>query len=733
MIDLGHLADPTDPDLLTLRSTMRRRSHTNRWQQRATMALLAAVPGICTAQEGEARAMTELEAVTVTGTRERAYRAVVAPTANKSDTALKETPFSIQTVTRELIEDRGVFTLGEAIRTVPGVTAQVGWGGSNDRFRLRGFATSANLKNGFRRSVFAALDEMANIEQIEVLKGPASALYGRFEPGGVVNIVTRKPLDKPQHSVELTGGSHDFRRATVDSTGPISDTLSYRITGSWQDNRSFRDFVDAQTLFVSPVLQWKLAPQTRLTAEFEFGRRRGAFDRGFGNSPLFLNVPIHYNYGERDALLDNDSALGSLVLDHRFDNGWMLHAGAMRSYARTDAVWYPYGFPAISGADGPDPQVNRRKQRNIDRQTDTTLMAEASRRFDTGGIGHRVLIGADYNWDEWDFSAQANLGPGGFPVNLPIDLHHPVHGASAGALLPYDGSRYASRNLGLYAQDELQFGPHWRLLLGLRYDRARTSARAQYLQAAGTLIRHDDALSPRVGLTWTPAEPVSLYASWARSFLTEPSGGMLRAGTLPAPSRGKQTEVGAKFSLLDGRLEPTVALFDIRRSNGVVSDPDDFNYVIQVGEQRSRGWEIDVPFSITPRWRVLASYTQYKAEIAADSNPALVGKLLANAPRRTASIWTTYDFAGAASGLSVGIGATYVGERQANTENTFALPSYTRWDANIAYRFGKARRYKVQLTVQNLGDRRYYDSGGAFVPTYPGAPRTVFASFGATL
>lgn len=705
-----------------------------RWRLRAPLMLAAGLPLAAVAEDIAGDRAHELEAMTVMGTRERAYRAVVAPTANKSDALVKETPFSIQTVTRELIEDRGVTTFGEAVRTVPGLTPQVGWGGSNDRFRLRGFATSANLKNGFRRSVFAPVDELVNIEQIEVLKGPASALYGRFEPGGVVNLVTRKPLDDAQTRFDLTAGSDDFHRATFDSTGPLSDSVSYRLTGSWQDSRSFRDFVDAETRFISPVVRWAPSPRTTLTAELELGRRTSAFDRGFGNSPLFLEVPIHVNYAEPDASLENESALASLVLDHGFENGWELRTGLQASWARTDALWYPYGFIPISGADTDDPQVNRRRQRSIDEQTDASAMAEVSRRFDTGTVGHRVLLGVDANRDDWDYEAHAHLDEHGFPVNLPIGLHDPVHGVDTGGpLLPYDASRFKSHNLGLYLQDELQLGNRWRLLLGARYDRSRSSGRADFLPVDERLTRTDEAFSPRIGLTWTPSDELSLYASWARSFLTEPFNGMLRGGALPSPSRGQQSEVGAKFSLLDGRLEPTLALFDIRRRNGVVSDPDDVNYVIQVGEQRSRGWELDVPFSITPQWRLLASYSQLKAEITEDSDPALVGNLVANAPRSTASFWSTYDVGGWASGLSVGLGAIYVGAREANTANSFELPSYVRWDANAIYRFGEGQRYRVQLMVQNLGDRRYYDSGGAFVPTYPGAPRSVFATFGVSL
>lgn len=683
----------------------------------------------------EGMSAQELGTVTVIGTRERAYRSVVAPTANKSDTLVKETPFSIQTVTRELMEDRGVTSFGEAVRTVPGVTPQIGWGGSNDRFRLRGFATSANLKNGFRRSVFAPVDELVNIEQIEVLKGPASALYGRFEPGGVVNLVTKKPLDKPRTQFDVTAGSYDFYRVAVDTTGQVNDVLSYRLTGSWQDNNSFRDLVDARTQFISPVFQWKLSSKTTLTAEMEFGRKKSAFDRGFGSSPLFLNVPIHNNYAERDARLTNDSQLGSLVLEHALENGWELRAGMQASLAKTDATWYPYGFLApLSNADSPNPTVNRHKQRSIDEQKDINAMAEVSRRFEAGGFRHRVLIGTDASRDRWDFDATANIGPFGFPTNLPIDLYDPVHGKTvAGPLLPYDASRYTGRSIGIYAQDEIEFSRQWRLLLGLRHDRARGTAKADYLPTEDTLKRDDSANSPRVGLTFTPSDAVSLYASWAKSFLIEPSTGMLKSGGLPAPSEGKQVEVGAKFSLLEGRLEPTLALFDIRRTNGVVSDPDDFNYVIQVGEQRSRGWEVDVPFMVTPQWRLLASYSQLKAEITEDTNTSLLGNLVANAPRRTGSVWSTYDLGGKHAGLSLGLGAIYVGERQANTANTFQLPSYTRWDANATYRFGKAQSYKLQLAIQNLGDKRYYDSGGSFVPTYPGAPRTFLVTFGMAL
>lgn len=669
---------------------------------------------------------TDLDRIQVIGTRERGYRPTVATTANKTETPIKETPFSIQVVTRELIEDRGVTTFGEAVRTVPGLTPQVGWGGTNDRFRLRGFATPSNLKNGFRRNAFIPADELANVEQIEVLKGPASALYGRFEPGGVVNIVTKKPLPTQQNRIDLSHGRYGFARATLDSTGPLGENLGYRINAAYQDADSFRDRVYGRTEFVSPVLAWQIDDRSSLTVELEHLRKVSAFDRGFGNSVRFLEVPISTNYAGSDTRSTNTSRLGSLVYDHVLGNDWRLRLGASASEGETSAFWWAYAFPPIAfgtGA-GPDPIVNRRAQFNYDRQRDRTLQAELDGVWNTGAVSHRLLFGIESSRDRWDFTGLA--GP-----NRPTRLFAPEFGVDPGELLP-SPSVGDSRNdaTALYVQDEMTLGEQWRLLLGARHDRADVDATSGFFppDVVQPIERRFSATSPRVGLTWTPMEAVSLYASWSRGFQNQIDSGVLRDGSVPDPAIGEQHEVGAKFRLLDGRFTPTVAWFDISRRDGVVSDPDDFNFLIQIGEQRGRGWEFDLPLVINEQWRVLASYTRLDASIV--DEPGLSGNRLANAPQDNGSVWTTYDFAGTLRGFSVGAGAHYVGEREANNSNTFELPGYTRFDANLAYRFGANDRWRAQLNVQNLTDERYYDSGGSFVPMFPGAPRTWTATLG---
>lgn len=672
----------------------------------------------------------ELDATEVVGTREKGYRATVAPTANKSDTPVQQTPFSIQTVTRELIEDRGVTTFGEAIRTVPGITNQVGFGGMNDRFRLRGFSTEANLKNGVRRANSVAIDDLINIEQIEVLKGPSSALYGRFEPGGVVNLVTKKPLMEQRTHVDFTAGRYDFQRSTMDTSGPLGDNLGYRLTAAWQDNGSFRDFVDNESQFISPVLTWELAPQTALTFEFEYARKVADMDRGYGNNLLYLSAPIERNFAEPHTRASAISKLASVTLDHALDDNWDLRAVLQVSDARRDAYWYSYGF--LNGGIGGTPEaptVSRRPQLNHDRQIDATGLAEVSRRFSTGAIGHRILLGIEYSRDWWDYDSAV----GSTSI---IDFNSPIYGTPPSTLTTAGEGRFINDSWALYAQDELTFGDEerWRLLLGGRFDRIEASAIDDFYGLEEPSEKSFSAFSPRVGLTWTPIDPLSLYASWSRSMHSELNNGILQGGELPSPVKGEQYEVGAKLSLLGGRLTPTLAYFDIRRKDGLVSDPNDptFTYSIQVGEQRSKGWEIDLPFMITPNWRLLASYTHINATISDDTDAGLQGNRLANAPQTNASLWTSYDLAGIAQGLSVGVGANYVGEREANNSNTFTLPSYTRWDANLIYRFGQGQRYRAQLNAQNLFNERYYDSGGSFVPTYPGAPRTVLLTLGAT-
>lgn len=660
--------------------------------------------------------------ILVLGTREQGYRATVAPQTNKSDTPIKETPFSVQVVTRELIRDRGITTIGEALRYVPGFSPQVGFGASNDRFYIRGFITPYNLKNGLRRSAYAPDEQLQNIEQVEVLKGPASALYGRFEPGGVVNFVTKKPLDRSFAEVGALHGQFDHLRLTADVSTPITDTLGFRINLSYDDRDGFRDFVFARDRFVAPVLQWRPSDATTVTVEGEYARKTGYFDRGFANDPLFLQAPRERQFGEPDARYVNDGGIASLSVDHRFSDTISGRAAVGYSDFTKDSYYYPFGFPPIGRADPARPQVNRRVARAFDNQRDLTAQGEVYARFSTGAVEHKALVGVEYGYDRWRFDVRNSP----FGVNLPIDFFRPTYGQRADAtVLTADGA-WNSESVAIYAQDELRLGT-FRLLTGGRYD-WNTLANRDFIAGSGAEATRRGAFSPRAGLTWTPADAISVYASWSRSFRAQVDVGRLRGGELPRPLIGESLEAGIKTSLRGGRLTPTLALFDIERRDVAVSDPEDFDLVLQIGRSRSRGVELEVPAVITPRWRIIANYTYLDATVREDSFVA-AGARLVNAPEHSASLWTTFDLAGRLRGTSIGVGAQHIGRRAGNTDNSIVLPAYTRIDANLAHDFNASfGSMRAQLNVLNLFDTFYYDSGGAFIPLYPGAPRAVTAS-----
>lgn len=655
--------------------------------------------------------------VVVTAARELGYRPTVAPATTKSDTPLKETPVSIQVVTRDLIEDRGVQNYGEAVRTVPGISPHIGFGGINFRYTIRGFTAQSNLKNGYRRATFLPIEEIANIEQIEVLKGPASSLYGRFEVGGAVNVVTKRPQWSSAHAVDVSVGRYDFVRTTVDSTGPLGNRFAYRVNAAFEDTDSFRDFVNATTKFVAPAFAYRISDDTHLLIEFEYLDRNGSFDRGFGNNPIFFQAPISRNFGEADTTGDNISTSTVVELNHRINGAWRTRIGVGYSHSTQESFGYNFGFPPVSGATTNMPTVNRRPFYSKETDRTTTALAELYGRLELGGMEHKLLGGVEGSQET------AAVDSGRLP-NLPIDFLNPVYGnlsTAAFSLLPSDTG---DQSLAVFVQDEIRLADTWRLTVGARYDRVETDFFDSEFIGPDRFSRTVSAVSPRAAVSWLPVPQATVYAHYAQSFKTEQNV-LLAPGIVPEPSRGQETEVGVKLSLLQNRLTPTLAGFDIRRKNGVVPDPDDpsFRFSLQIGEQRSTGWEVDLPVVLTPQWRLIGSYAHINARVT-EGTTVPAGRRLVNAPEDTASTWTTYDWRLGTHTLGFGLGAVHVGDRFGNTANTLVLPAYTRYDTNVSWRTRLAGRdVKLQLNVLNLSDEVYYENGG-FTPIYPQAPRT---------
>ncbi|GAB5520881.1 MAG: TonB-dependent siderophore receptor [Rhodothermales bacterium] len=662
-----------------------------------------------------------IDGVTVTGAREQGYRAATALQVNRSSAPLKETPFSVQVVTADLIDDRGVTQFGEALRYVPGLTPRVGFSANNDRYNIRGFSTSYTYRNGFRRSGYSVGDQVANIQQVEILKGATSSLYGQAEPGGVVNVVTKQPEAEAFASVVASVGSFSSYRVSADANVPLSPTLGVRLNASYDDRDGYRDLTFAQDWFVAPVIAWQPSSRTRFVIEGEYGQLTSFPDRGFGSDTRFLAAPRERQFAGSDGELTRDGGLITAMLTHDIGEAITLRAAGSYSEFTIEALYYGYGFPAL-GEGTTNPDVTVRPTDSFDNQNNFVLQAEALGRFATGPARHTALVGVERGEDKWSYVF--DIAPG---VVVPFD--NPVVPVPAqGPFDPFFEGRTNATTTAVYAQNETVLGP-LRLLVGARYDQSYLLNRF-----FGDNEKEEGQLSPRAGLTWTPLPEVSLYANASRSFV--PQAFPLKDGGISDAVRGRGLEAGGKFSLLGGRLAPTVAVFDITRFNVAQVDPDDptFSQYILIGESRSRGVELDAPLAITPRWRAVATYAYLDAEITEDTNLE-PGTPLINAPDHSAGLWTSYDLTGVLDGLTLGSGILHIGERAATSSGTLLIPAYTRLDASVVYtRSASFGTVRAQLSATNLADEFFYESGGGnFLPLHPAAPRAFRFLLGVTL
>jgi iron complex outermembrane receptor protein len=653
------------------------------------------------------------EAVVVEGAAP-GYRAVLGSTALKlPNVPARDVPFTVDAVPSRVLEDQHVTAINDALRNVGSVGQQVGFGGMNGRQTIRGFVPQAQLKNGFRQNVFTPLTDMANVEQVEVLKGPASALYGSFEPGGIVNLVTKRPLEQPHYAVDLSGGSFQTYRTTADLGGPIAggDKVLYRLNAAYTTGDSHRDFITRKAAFIAPVIELRLSASTTVLAEVEYLNHSGGFDRGFGNNAIVLTLPRQRNLGEPSDRADADTTVGRVLVTHHLTDKWALRTALMASRANADETFFSTGTPLVSGSN-----YNRRAAAEGDRQTDIGLQAELFGAVTTGRVEHRLLAGTDYADDDWTFSIARG-------ASSAINMFAPSYGAATGTFIPSSVGEYRNQSFGLYGQDLIALGSKWKALVGARLATVASQAdiTLDTLLGAYSVDRRVTNLAPRGGLTFQPLPELSLYASVARSFRAIVDSRIVGGG-LPDPSLGTQVEGGVKADLLGGQLSTTASVFTLKREKTLVANPDDpFGPSLQTGEQTVNGFELEATLQPIHGWNTIASFSRLDASVTRDTTIRL-GTRLVNVPTHSGSVWSTYTVPrGAARGAGGGIGLFHVGDRAANATDTFDLPAYTRWDATLFY---APARWRIAANFYNLSDTLYWESGGGFVVAYPGPPRS---------
>lgn len=632
-------------------------------------------------------------------------------TGTRTGTPSFEAPVSQEAVGRALIADRGLVTLTDALRQVSGVQPVGGIGGFNTRFRLRGFLSTNNLRNGFRQQLGFPVTEVQNIERVEVLKGPASSLYGRFEPGGAVNIVTKRPLATNRATADLTADDYGLVRGTADVNLVDGDSFGLRLNGVWENGETFRDFVANEGRFGAAAMSAKLGPDTRLFVEGEFARRDGVFDRGFVSNALTLRLPPERFLGDPADRFDNTTAAASATLEHDFSADWRLRLGGSFSRGESNGDYYfpqaAGGAPLVSAAG----VLNRRLQTTFDLQRDRTVQAELIGKVSTGALRHTLLAVVDWNEDSGLSTIRRAT------VNSGLNIFNPVYGgprAAPTALIVDTAVR--NRSVGGIAQVETAWAPWLRTLAGVRVE--RVTSRLQDFAARTAGRAEATATTPRFGATILPGGGFALYGNYGRSFAPEVSTRPIVGGGQPKPSRGEQFEAGVRWQAPDGRVRASVAGFEITRSNVRVAEPGGSPFDRQVGAQRSRGVEVDIAAQPIAGLTIDLAYAYVDARVTND--PVLAGRQLQSSPEHSANLWARWDVT---PRVGVAGGVTLVGDRFVDTQNTFALDGFARADAALFWR--PIDRLEVQLNLLNLGDARYFENGNTNNNFYPGQPRTV--------
>ncbi|MEY4544227.1 MAG: hypothetical protein RL685_422 [Pseudomonadota bacterium] len=691
-----------------------------------TMAPLA--PSLAPETDSATKAEQHLPEVRVLGARHNAYRQSEASGGTKVPAALREIPQSIQVLDREMMEDLNVVRGTDVARNVSGVQRE--GVGTDDRLVFRGFTTSEFLRDGFpdRRRMFR---DTASTERIEVLKGPASVLYGRIEPGGTLNYVTKKPEFYSGASASLTADTQGTLRPTADlSLASPGGTLGLRVNGAYEYGQSFRDYSFSDRKFGAAVAAWRPSEDTNVYVEAELLNDRRRLDPGlpqFGRGPA--NVPVSRTTNEPNDQLHVKDQLYGYTVEQRLGAAWKLRnalrvgklnsreheARAARSTTEIDGV--PRNVLQETGDPRWDGIVGRQASAGTREDIQIVGQLEAMGDVSLLGMPHKLLVGVDV--ERWT-SARRSFRSDIVEENG-INLYQPQYGSFV-VPAELDEDNFSDNMIlsqGLYVQDLIKLGSQWTLLLGGRFDHARSSIddfRADTSQS----VSHDQ-LSPRAGLVWQATDSLSLYSSYSRSFV--PVIGQTFAGELFDPTLGRQLEGGVKTEWFDGRLGGSLSVFRIVKDNVSVPDPDNTGFSIQTGQTTSDGIELDLTGSPTRGLRVIGNLTLADVRITRDTTQANIGRPPRNVPEGSGGAAMSYDFPGEGwwAGFGARVGMHHVGRRYGETNPTRAplfLPAYTRFDAGLTYR---AAGLRASLNVENVLDETYYvaiNNGLIF----PGAP-----------
>nr|WP_126174305.1 TonB-dependent siderophore receptor [Altericroceibacterium xinjiangense] len=663
--------------------------------------------------------------------------------AYRGDFGIREIPQAIGIIGSEQLEDNNITDLTAALDLNASVARQNNFGGLWDSYAVRGFTGDTNqpsgyLVNGFNAGRgFGGPRDIAGVERIEILKGPNAALFGRGEPGGTVNIVTKRALfGSNRGEVSASYGSFDSVRADADVNLALGETAAVRLIGFFENADSFRDTVKSESFGFLPSVGIRLGPDTVLSYDLELTRKEVPFDRGVvaidGELGLIPNSRFLGEPG--DGPMKANATGHQLQLQHEFNADWTFLGGG--SYRQTSLEGFS-SDPELAASRQPlfrdgRSLARQRRYRDYDAQH-AVLRAEVAGDFSLGGLRNRLLIGADYDRFEYDQSLlryrppPLSSNPTEQASNI-IDIFLPVYGRfPLPQLGPQTDRTDRQTAYGIYLQDQISLTDSLQIRIGGRFDEFSLLSRNNASGAAQS--RSFDRFSPQFGIVWEASRALSVYAAYGEGFRSNI--GADAAGRVFDPETSKSFEVGTKFALLKGALTGTFAAFELRKGNVLAADPGNPGFSLPIGEAGSRGVELDVQGRLPRGFELLLSYAFIDAEVREDVIDSdlgfaiLAGDPLLNIPRHNLNVQLANEVNVAGRPLRVGAGVHHVGERLGETGADFHLPAYTLVRAFANWR--PHERLELFAEANNLLDEVYYPSSYSALWIQPGAPRTASA------
>jgi iron complex outermembrane receptor protein len=617
---------------------------------------------------------------------------------------------------------------------------------------ISGFTSDQNVfKNGFRDDSFfssRAPRDILNIEAIEVVKGPPSYLYGRADPGGVINQITKAPLKTPYYSAEMLLGNYDLYRPQIDIGGPLNanKTLTYRFNGLYENAGSYREGVRSNRIFLAPTLGWELGPRTTFRFEGEYLYDNRPIDRGLvaiggGVAPISINTFL----GDPTRKLETNHGKATLTFLHDFNDLFRWRTGFRAAVTNGRYSSRESNFLVGDETDG----ILNLAQYEIPTTTQSYyLQNELHGKFATGPITHKTIVGIELGREVSDATASGDFGgdtttPGAFSF---INMFNPAQRLFLNTPLQmFSNTKQVNNILGVYFGDHVRLLDNLHLHGGGRFDYFRqdlTTRPDDFTPTQSESGQTVQRFSPSIGLTYQPWKPIALFVNYTESF-APPTAGAISAttGTLFAPETGKAVEGGVKFQFFEERLRASIAAFNIKKRNVLTADPNaGFVFSVATGEQRSQGIELDIAGRILPGWDIIANYAYIDARVTQDLL-FLVGGRVPNSALNQGSLWTTYFIQnGPLKGFGAGLGMYAQSKREgifqcqdpANCQAPFELPGYARMDGALYYRkpevFSRTNLLAA-VNFTNLLDQRYFTGAQNFREIiYTGAPFTVIGS-----